>query len=116
MAVLHLSGPQILTHCDLARLGFDLKSFSEFQRPDRETSNYASGNTDFPTSFLRKLERANIGTLMAPAWGTKRQRHGELCTVGFAQARSVSNLTPAHSMIFAEPRVRTCHDIYRRTP
>jgi V8-like Glu-specific endopeptidase len=60
VAVLRLSGPQILTLKDLVRQGFDPNTFDELlQRLDRKTSDYASVNDDFPTSVRKTLMRAN---------------------------------------------------------
>jgi hypothetical protein len=104
VAVLRLSGPQILTLSDLAQQGFDPKSFDELlRRLDPRTSNYASGDDDFPTSFLRTLERANRGTLVAPA-GRRSASDAANCLILVSRKpRSVSDLTATHPVIVAEP-------------
>lgn len=93
MAVLRLSSPKILTFSDLARQGFAPKSFDGL---DREISNYASGDDDFPTSFLGTLERANVGTLVAPAARRSASDTANCLTLVSRKPRSVSDLT-AHS-------------------
>jgi hypothetical protein len=60
VAVLRLSGPQILTLKDLVRQGFDTNTFDELLlRLDRRTSDYVGANDDFPTSIVKTLKRAN---------------------------------------------------------
>ena len=90
MAVLRLSGPQILTLSDLAQQGFDPKSFDGL---DRETSHYASGDDNFPTSLLRTLEREHRNSSGA-CRATKRQRHKRTVERWFRASRAPSPTSP----------------------